>query len=326
MCGQWSEEGYIRNRTAELGQRMNLEDWTRLVDEAAQHTIRFIVVRGGEPFLFKGIMDLLKYIKSKGIFLSIDTNGMLLDNYIDDLGGLSNIHITFSVDGPEEVHDAVRNAPGSFQKLKQNIALLNELEKKNGRHISKSVCFTISQYNYQALGQMADVVRSLSLSSINIVPYYYYSAEVGKSYEEELKKNFGCTAFSWKGFHHETSGVEFERFKRELYRYRERLGDIHDYPYLPLADEEYRVWFQDQTTPVKTSACTNIEKLVDIQPNGEANFCVDFPDYSIGNVKSSTIEEVWNSPRAQSFRDYRRQQPLSVCHRCGAKYMSEIRE
>ena len=25
--------------------------------------------------------------------------------------------------------------------------------------------------------------------------------------------------------------------------------------------------------------------MIDIQPNGETNFCVDFPDYSIGNVK-----------------------------------------
>jgi radical SAM protein with 4Fe4S-binding SPASM domain len=326
MCGQWSEEGYIRNRIQDRGQRMNPEDWTRLVDEAARHTIRFIVVRGGEPFLFKGIIDLLKYINSKGIFISIDTNGTLLDNYIDDLGALSNMHITFSVDGPEEVHDAVRNAPGSFQKMRQNIALLNELEKKNGKHISKSACFTISKYNYQALGHMADVVRSLSLSSVNIVPYYYYSAEVGKSYEEELKKNFGCTAFSWKGFHHETSGVDFDRFKSELHRYHESLGDICDYPYLPLTDEEYSVWFQDQVTPVKSTACSNIEKLIDIQPDGEANFCVDFPDYSIGNVKNSTMEEIWNSPRAQRFREYRRRQPLSVCYRCGAKYMSEIKE
>jgi radical SAM protein with 4Fe4S-binding SPASM domain len=70
----------------------------------------------------------------------------------------------------------------------------------------------------------------------------------------------------------------------------------------------------------------NVEKLIDIQPNGEANFCVDFPDYSIGNVRDSSIGEIWNSSRAQRFRDYRREKPLAVCHRCGAKYISEIKE
>jgi hypothetical protein len=70
----------------------------------------------------------------------------------------------------------------------------------------------------------------------------------------------------------------------------------------------------------------NVEDLIDIQPTGEANFRVDFPDYSIGNVKHASIGDLWNGPRAQRFREYRRQKPLAICHRCGAKYISEIKE
>jgi len=29
----------------------------------------------------------------------------------------------------------------------------------------------------------------------------------------------------------------------------------------------------------------NVERLIDIQPLGEANFCADFPDYSTENVR-----------------------------------------
>jgi MoaA/NifB/PqqE/SkfB family radical SAM enzyme len=95
---------------------------------------------------------------------------------------------------------------------------------------------------------------------------------------------------------------------------------------MPLSENEYRIWFQDQTTQVKSSTCSNVENLIDIQPNGEANFCVDFPDYSIGSVKHASIDKVWNSPRANQFREYRRKKPLSICYRCGAKYVSEIKE
>jgi MoaA/NifB/PqqE/SkfB family radical SAM enzyme len=326
MCGQWSEEGYVLNRTTDTRQRMKLDDWKRLVDEISLHKIGFILVRGGEPFLFDGTIELLKYVNAKGIFLSIDTNGTLLERHLDDLSTITNMHITFSVDGPEEVHDAVRCMKGSFQKIQQNIALLADLEKGHGNKISKSICFTISKYNYSSLGKMADVVRSLSISSLNIVPYYYFSNEVGKKYEEELAKDFDCAAFSWKGFHHEESGIDFARFAEELRGYRASLCDVYDFPYMPLTEDEYRIWFHDPTTPVKSSACMNVEKLIDIQPNGEANFCVDFPDYSIGNVKDHSIDEVWNSPRAQQFRNYRREKPLSVCFRCGAKYISEIKE
>jgi len=326
MCGQWSEEGYVLNRVVEARPRMTLTDWKRLVDEAAGHGAGNILIRGGEPFLFKGIMDLLTYINGKGIFLSIDTNGTLLDEFAADLSSLSNMHITFSVDGPEEIHDRVRGVNGSFRKTRENIALLNAMEKEHGHTISKSICFTISRDNYQSLGQMADVARSLAISSMNIVPCYYFSDEAGRRYEEELKENFGCAAYSWKGFRHDESGVEFGRFREELHAYRGALGEVHDYPYMPLTEDEYRVWFQDSTTPVGPAECHNVENLIDIQPSGEANFCVDLPDYSIGSVKRSTIAEVWNGSRARRFREYRRARPLSACHRCGAKHMSEIKE
>jgi radical SAM protein with 4Fe4S-binding SPASM domain len=89
-------------------------------------------------------------------------------------------------------------------------------------------------------------------------------------------------------------------------------------------EEDYRQWFADATTQVWPQRCTNVEKLIDIQPDGRANFCVDFPDFSFGNVKEATLEQLWNSAEAEHFRQYRRQKSLGVCLRCGAKYMSEI--
>ena len=326
MCGQWSREGYIKNRTKQSGRSMLPSDWMRLVEEAADHDIRCIILRGGEPFLYPGIMDLLKTINSKGIPVSIDTNGTLLQKYAADLVQLGNMHITFSVDGPEDVHDAVRGVPGSFQKTKANIKLLNDLETKNGQTISKSVCFTISPYSYKGLGQMPEVARSLGIDSINIVPYYYVPSQIGEIYEQELKDQFNCPAYSWHGFHHDDSGIDFDRFRDEYRTYLANLDGITDYPYMDLSEDEYQTWFRDASTPVKSSACRNIEDLIDIQPDGEANFCVDFPDYNIGNVKDASIAELWNSERAQQFRVYRRGNPFAVCGRCGAKYMSEIRD
>jgi MoaA/NifB/PqqE/SkfB family radical SAM enzyme len=326
MCGQWSDEGYVRNHKVPVRPRMELEDWIRLVDEVAQHKIRFILVRGGEPFLFPGIMDLLRHINRKGIFLSIDTNGTVLERFAEQLGRIDRMHITFSVDGPEHVHDHVRGVQGCFAKLRDNIALLRSFEATYNNAISKSICFTISGYNYASLGAMADVARSLSMNSINIVPYYHYSEAVGLAYEDVMRDYFHCTAFSWRGFHREDSGVQFDRFRKELRAYLADLDGIQNFPYMPFNEEEYRIWFSDQVTPIRSGTCGNVESLIDIQPNGKANFCVDLPDYSFGNVKVATIEEVWKSPEAERFRAYRREKPLPVCHRCGAKYISEIKE
>ncbi len=324
MCGQWSEEGYIRDGTKSPTPALEVADWKRVVDEVAGHEIAFLLIRGGEPFLYPGLIELLEYIHGKGIFLSIDSNGTRLEQYAADLVRIGNMHITFSVDGPEEIHDQVRGVTGTFQKAKAGIALLHELEKDHPRKISKSICFTISPYSYRGLGDMPDVARSLGITSINIVPYYYYPAAVGKKYEEELATHFASPAFSWRGFHHEDSGVEFDTFRDQLHRYLGHLKGIENFPYMPFTEDEYRTWFTDPTTPVRSSTCMNVERLIDIQPNGDANFCVDFPDYCIGNVKNASLAEIWNGPRASQFRTYRRANPLAICHRCGAKYIAEI--
>ncbi|MBN2085143.1 MAG: radical SAM protein [Anaerolineales bacterium] len=325
MCGQWSEEGYIRGRSAARQNELGLADWKRIIDEIADHGLKNVLLRGGEVFLFPEIIPLLEHIRAKGIFASIDTNGTRLARYAADLVRIGNMHLTVSVDGPEEVHDAVRGVKGTFRLLRDGLARIAEEEKTRGAALSKSITFTISPYSYRALGQIPDVARSLGIGSICIVAYYFIPRAAGEKYETQLAENFGCKAFSWRGFHHEESGVDADLFLDELRAYHAALGGITDYPYFPMSENEYRTWFTDAVTPVGSAACANVEKLIDIQPAGEANFCVDFPDYAIGNVREATIAELWNSPRAEAFREYRRKQPLAVCCRCGAKYMAEIR-
>jgi radical SAM protein with 4Fe4S-binding SPASM domain len=174
---------------------------------------------------------------------------------------------------------------------------------------------------------MAEVARNMGIPSVSIVPYYYFTACTGKNYEEELMSNFNCHAFSWKGFHHENSGIDFEIFLIEFRKYLSDLGTINNFEYMPMTENDYRIWFRDSSTPVCSTECMSVEKLIDVQPNGDANFCVDFPDYSFGNVKTSSIKDLWNSKEAQRFRrfrEFRRKKPLAVCCRCGAKYMAEL--
>ncbi len=324
MCGQWSEEGYMHANKERLRHEMTLEEWLRLVDELASNDVRSVLLRGGEPFLFSGIIDLLEYINARGMFISIDTNGTMLKKYAADIVRLGSMHLTISVDGPEEIHDQVRGVEGCFQRLREGIESLHELEQDGGKRISKSICFTISPYSYRGLGDMPDVARSLSIESINIVPYYYVPEQIGQVYEREMETHFACSAFSWRGFHHDESGVDVDEFQRQYDQYLANLAGLENFPYMTLSAAEYRTWFENATSPIGSMKCMNVEKLIDVQPNGDANFCVDFPDYVIGNVKEATLEEIWNGERAQRFRAYRRENPLAVCYRCGAKYMSEI--
>ncbi len=323
MCGQWSQEGYIRQHTELLKHEMRLSDWKRVVDELADHGIGSVLLRGGEIFMFPGIIDLMDHIHDKGMFISVDTNGTMLEQFAADIVRIGKMHLTVSVDGPEPVHDEVRGIPGTFQKVKAGLAKLAELEAASENKISRSICFTISRYNYRSLGEMPEVARSLGLTSIAIVPYYYFPQSIGRQYEQELEA-LGCKAFSWIGFHHEDSGVDFVEFQRQFRLYQANLGEVYSYPYMALDEGQYKDWFMDTQTQVGPRHCHNVEKLIDIQPDGSANFCVDFVDFSFGNVREATIADLWNGERAECFRNARRDGPLAVCGRCGAKYMSQL--
>lgn len=326
MCGQWSTQGYMHHKKETLKQELDLADWKKIIDELSANHIASLLIRGGEPFLFPNIMDLLEYINQKNIFISIDTNGTLLKKYATDIVRLGNIHLTISIDGPEKIHDRVRGVKGCFKKIKENIDFLNEIEKNRGSKISKGITFTISPYSLKGLGEMPDIARTLSIDTIVIAPYCYISKALGKTYERELKEQFNCTAFSWIGFHHENSEVDFKEFQKQYNTFKTKLGNLYNYPYMVLTEDEYQKWFKDGSTPVGPFQCSNIEKLIDIQPTGEANFCVDLPDLTIGNVTESTIKDIWNGKKATMFREYRRRKRLSACNRCVAKYMSVIHD
>jgi MoaA/NifB/PqqE/SkfB family radical SAM enzyme len=321
MCGQWSQEGYVRGDTTRLDNEMSLAEWKRVVDELARHGVDSVLLRGGETFMFPGIVELLEHISAKGMAVSIDTNGTMLARYADDIARIGGMHLTVSVDGPEAIHDEVRGVEGTFRRLKDGIDQVQEGQARTGNRIGLGICFTISRYNYRHLAAMPDVARGLGVGSIAIVPYYYFPAATGARYTAQLE-GLGCRAFSWIGFHHEESGVDPDEFIRQLRLYQANLGQIESYPYMPLTEDEYLAWFAGPESQVGPRHCLNVERLIDIQPDGSANFCVDFADYSFGNVRSSSIAELWTGERAEKFRAYRREQPLAACYRCGAKFMS----
>lgn len=322
MCGQWGVEGYLKddpNRFPDLPAGV----WNRLADEVAAHGREWIGIRGGEPFLYPGILDILGHMKSKGLHVSMDTNGTMLKKFAEDIARLGVDNFNVSVDGPERIHDEVRGGKGTYAKLAEGLAAIDEACARLGRPApSRCIVFTISPWSYRGLAEMPDAARALRIPGIAIVPYYWFDRRTGTDYERVMKQELGCAARSWRGFHHETSGVDGPEFADQLRRFRESLREIQLLPYMKYGDAEYREWFDNCTTKVGRYDCRMPWRLIDIQPHGDANFCVDFPDYVIGNVADRTIEEVWNSPKADKFRARLERQPLPICNRCGAKYMA----
>ena len=94
------------------------EEMIRLIDEMAGAGTRRLGVWGGEPLLRDDVGAIVHRAKSHGMYVTLDTNGYLLEQRLPELEGLDHVIIAF--DGPEHAHDANRG-PGTFRKAMRAI-------------------------------------------------------------------------------------------------------------------------------------------------------------------------------------------------------------
>lgn len=80
-----------------------VEDWKKIIDNCiAGADVTEFNIAGGEPMLYPGLTELVKYIRSKGVKASLITNGSLMDEeWIKNYSGLYET-IGFSVNSLDD--------------------------------------------------------------------------------------------------------------------------------------------------------------------------------------------------------------------------------
>lgn len=78
---------------------LSVKDWEKLVDNCiAGADVAEFNIAGGEPMLYPGLVELVQYIRDKGVKVSLITNGSLMDEeWIKSYAGMYET-IGFSVD------------------------------------------------------------------------------------------------------------------------------------------------------------------------------------------------------------------------------------
>ena len=103
---------------------LEFEILDRVVSEAKEMGIHFIVISGGEPFVREDLLDL--YAKHDDVVFMVYTNGTMIDKEMAKrLTDLGNISPAISLEGFEKETDA-RRGPGAFKKVMQAMDNLRE--------------------------------------------------------------------------------------------------------------------------------------------------------------------------------------------------------
>jgi MoaA/NifB/PqqE/SkfB family radical SAM enzyme len=103
---------------------LDFESVVRVIEEGKRYGIYFIVISGGEPFIWDRLLDLFE--TESDVFFQVYTNGSLIDNrVVERLSELGNVVPCISVEGLEEDTDK-RRGKGHFAKTVRAMNALRE--------------------------------------------------------------------------------------------------------------------------------------------------------------------------------------------------------
>ncbi len=111
------------NYHSKISKDYTLEEMKHLIDELFEMGTRYLNIHGGETLLRNDIGEIVDYIKGKGIYCCLITNGSLLKHKINEVRNVDNI--TISLDGRKENNDMNRGS-GAFNAAYEAIQIAKQ--------------------------------------------------------------------------------------------------------------------------------------------------------------------------------------------------------
>jgi len=147
---------------------------------------------GGEPFLYPDFPAFLKKLLTENseVHAAVLTNGMLLDQHLEELSAMERLHLQVSLDGLEKSHDGLRGK-GSYKKLMENLSALKDAE------IPFTLSMAVSSENIQDLLQLVDIAAEVGAASIHLL-YHFVRGKGSKEQFITAETLFPALLAAWK--------------------------------------------------------------------------------------------------------------------------------
>lgn len=109
---------------------LTYEEVKRVIDQLKKKDFKYLKITGGEPFIRKDIIDILKYASDKDMIVDVSTNASLInESMIKTLKDINLEMIHISLDGPsKEIHEMVRGI-NTYERTIKGIKKLKQTNK-----------------------------------------------------------------------------------------------------------------------------------------------------------------------------------------------------
>ena len=283
-CVYCSNPLELQSRSNEL----TTDVWSRVFQEAAAAGVLQADFTGGEPLARPDIIDLVRNARSAGLYVSLITSGLPLDEVKLDLlvdAGLDHFQLSFQGAGEETANDI-----SGTKSHQQKLSVLQWLKRYR---IGLTLNFVIHRQNIGELEEMLALVEESGAGCVEFASVQYYGWAFAN------RENLLPTR--------QQLGYCVERLKRaeeELQGKTRLLFVVPDY-YAKFPKPCVGGWGR---------------KLMLITPSGDALPCHAarvIPGLSFENVKNRGLREIWD--HSEAFQRFRgegwMQEPCKSCDR-----------
>lgn len=140
--------------------QQQIADWLKIFVDPQKTTN--LILLGGEPTLHPDLASSIILAKELGYRVTVDSNGYLFHDLLNNVSPAQLDYLSFSLDGPNaKINDPIRGA-GVFEVCTSN------LRRAVGLGFTTSVIYTVSQKNIYHLYKMGDLLTSMGVKTFFI--------------------------------------------------------------------------------------------------------------------------------------------------------------
>jgi radical SAM protein with 4Fe4S-binding SPASM domain len=264
----------------------------KIIDKLVNAEVYSIFFTGGEPFVRKDLVEILKYANDNGMNVTVSTNGSLISKDIaEQLNKIGVDEVQVSLHGLEKTHERITKVPNSYYLTTRGIKYLHEAG------IGVIVASVGMKMNYKELPQLARQVADMGAIAYRVLRLMPNSPAL-------LDQVLGEEESNW--LVEELDKVRHEK-KIEIEAHVPP-GCFYTRYFNPLLFPRF--------SHAYTSICTACKASMAILSNGDVVPCIELKEIKLGNILNQDIEELWNSGKCREMRDLTPNSYTGLCRIC----------
>jgi MoaA/NifB/PqqE/SkfB family radical SAM enzyme len=295
MCDIWKDNKNLKQLTE--------ADITDLLTSLKKLGTQQVVMSGGEALLNTNFFKLCEILKTAGIKVSLLTTGLSIKanaaqilKYVDDL--------VVSLDGDEPTHDAIRNIPNAFKKLREGVEYIKSLNPRY-RITARTVIHRLNFRNWPAIIAAA---KQMGVDQLSFLPADISSHAFNRqtAWAEPKQHEILISEHELPELQQVVNDIlaQTANFKNGfIAESPAKIQDIYHY---------YAAFYGLNPFPFKKCNAPWVSTVVEADGSVRPCFFLD----TIGNIRDNSLTDILNSPEAISFRKELNTGVNATCAKC----------